>query len=200
MAGGLRSASSAEPGDMGAGTQMSALSPSLLSCGRLSSELQRFVLPDSSALQDVHSAPLLGLGLLGRNRLDSPATATTFASEGSWVCAAICLATEGDFPRLKQECQLPAADLFISLAGLFLSDGKPLTGWHFPCKAAGPSISLLSDTTGELLWPRVCACASSSVSSFVEGEDTHRDLRRDKELCLTTAHTAGRTAEGLGAP
>ena len=66
---------------------------------------------------------------------------------------------------------------------LYLSDGKPLTGWHFPCKAAGPSISLLSDTTGELLWPRVCACASSSVSSFVEGEDTHRDLRRDKELC-----------------
>ena len=29
MAGGLRSASSAEPGDMGAGTQMSALSPLL---------------------------------------------------------------------------------------------------------------------------------------------------------------------------
>ena len=72
MAGGLRSASSAEPGDMGAGTQMSALSSSLLSCGRLSSELQRFVLPDSSALKDVHSAPLLGLGLLGGNRLDSP--------------------------------------------------------------------------------------------------------------------------------
>jgi len=72
MSGGLRSASSAEPGDMRAGTLASALSPSLLSRGRLSSELQRFVLPDSSALKDVHNAPLLGLGLLGRNRLDSP--------------------------------------------------------------------------------------------------------------------------------
>jgi len=57
---------------MGAGTQMSALSPSLLSCGRLSSELQRFVFPESSPLKEVHSAPLLGLSLLGRNQLDSP--------------------------------------------------------------------------------------------------------------------------------
>ena len=68
---------------------------------------------------------------------------------------------------------------------LYLSEGKPLTGWNFPCKAAGPSstsISLLSDTTGELLWPRVCACASSSVSSLVAGEDTRSDLGPDGEL------------------
>lgn len=69
---------------------------------------------------------------------------------------------------------------------LHLSDGKSRTVWNFPCRTVGPSstsISLLSDTTGALLWPRVCACASSRVSSFVEREDTHRDLGRDKELC-----------------
>ena len=63
---------------------------------------------------------LLKSSLLKAGLAPLPATATTFASEGSWVCAAICLAAEGDFPRLKQECQLPAADFFISLAGLLL--------------------------------------------------------------------------------
>lgn len=58
--------------EMRAGTWRSSLSSSLLSCGRLSSELQRLVLPESSALKEAHSAPLLGLGLLARNRLDSP--------------------------------------------------------------------------------------------------------------------------------
>lgn len=107
---------------------MSALSPSLLSCGRLSSELQRFVLPDSSALKDVHSAPLLGLGLLGRNRLDSPATATTFASEGSWVCAAICFATEGDFSQA--EAGMPTASCsFLHLIGWTFSFGWKATDW-----------------------------------------------------------------------
>ena len=69
---------------------------------------------------------------------------------------------------------------------LHLSDGKSMTVCNLSCKSVGPSstsMSLLSDTTGELLWPRVRACASSSVSSFVEGEDTHRDLGHNKELC-----------------
>lgn len=68
----------------------------------------------------------------------------------------------------------------------YLSDGKSMTVWNFPCKAAGPSptsMYLLSATMGELIWACVRACASSSVSSFVEGEDTNRDLGRDKELC-----------------
>ena len=68
---------------------------------------------------------------------------------------------------------------------LHLLDGKSTTVWNFPWKAAGPSstaISLLSDTTGELLWPRVRACASSGVSSFVEGED--RDLAGIKNCVL----------------
>lgn len=70
--------------------------------------------------------------------------------------------------------------------GLYLSDGKSMTVWNFPCKAAGPSptsMYLLSATMGELIWACVRACASSSVSSFVEGEDTSSDLGRDKELC-----------------
>ena len=61
-----------------------------------------------------------------------------------------------------------------------------MTVWNFPCKAAGPSptsMYLLSATMGELIWACVRACASSSVSSLVEGEDTSRDLGRDKELC-----------------
>lgn len=69
---------------------------------------------------------------------------------------------------------------------LYLSDGKSMTVWNFPCRAAGPSptsMYLLSATMGELIWACVRACASSSVSSFVEGEDTSRDLGRDKELC-----------------
>lgn len=61
-----------------------------------------------------------------------------------------------------------------------------MTVWNFPCKAAGPSptsMYLLSATMGELIWACVRACASSSVSSLVEGEDTSSDLGRDKELC-----------------
>lgn len=68
----------------------------------------------------------------------------------------------------------------------YLSDGKSMTVWNFPCKAAGPSptsMYLLSATMGELIWACVRAWASSSVSSLVEGEDTKRDLGRDKELC-----------------
>ena len=62
---------------------------------------------------------------------------------------------------------------------LRLLDGKSPTVCSFPCKAAGPSstaMPLLSDTTGELLWPRVRAWASSWLSSFVGGEETHGAL------------------------
>ena len=68
---------------------------------------------------------------------------------------------------------------------LHLSDGKPMAVCNFSCKTVGfscTSMSLLSDTTGVVLWPRVRACASSSVSSFVEGQDIHRDLGHSKEL------------------
>lgn len=61
-----------------------------------------------------------------------------------------------------------------------------MTVWNFPCKAAGPSptsMYLLSAVMGELIWAWVRACASSSVSSFVDGEGTSKDLGRDKELC-----------------
>mgnify|MGYP003599141207 FL=1 len=57
--------------------------------------------------------------------------------------------------------------------------------WNFPRAAAGPSstsMSLLSVTAGELLWPPLCACASSRVSSLVAGEDTRTDLGPDGEL------------------
>ena len=57
--------------------------------------------------------------------------------------------------------------------------------WNFPRAAAGPSstsMSLLSVTAGELLWPPLCACASSTVSSLVAGEDTCTDSGPDGEL------------------
>ena len=57
---------------MRAGTWMSSLSPLLLSGGRLSSELQRFMLPKSSPSKEAHSASLLVPGLLDQNCLDSP--------------------------------------------------------------------------------------------------------------------------------
>ena len=44
-------------------------------------------------------------------------------------------------------------------------------------------MSLLCVSVGELLWPRLCACASSTVSSLVAGEDTSTDLGPDGELC-----------------
>ena len=61
-----------------------------------------------------------------------------------------------------------------------------MTLWNFPGKAAGPSstsMSLLSVTMAELLWPRLCACASSRLSSFVAAEETHTDLGPERELC-----------------
>ena len=60
-----------------------------------------------------------------------------------------------------------------------------MTVWNFPRAAAGPSstcMSLLSVTAGELLWPPLCACASSRVSSLVAGEDTCTDLGSDGEV------------------
>lgn len=66
-----------------------------------------------------------------------------------------------------------------------------MTVWNFPCNAAGPSptsIYLLSAVMGELIWACVRACASSSVSSFVDGEGTSKDLGRDKELCPKTTN------------
>ena len=60
-----------------------------------------------------------------------------------------------------------------------------MTVWKFPRAAAGPSstsMSLLSVTAGELLWPPLCACASSRVSSLVAGEDTCTDLGSDGEV------------------
>ena len=58
--------------------------------------------------------------------------------------------------------------------------------WNFPRAAAGPSstsMSLQCVRAGELLWPRLCACASSTLSSLVAGEDTRTDLGPDGELC-----------------
>ena len=55
----------------------------------------------------------------------------------------------------------------------------------FLSTAASPSstcILLLRVATGELLWPLLSACASCSVSSFVDG-DTHTDLGPGRELC-----------------
>ena len=68
---------------------------------------------------------------------------------------------------------------------LYLSDGKSMTLWNLPCTAAGPSSTSMSPLSGmmaELLWPRLCACASSKLSSFVAAEDTHTDLGADREL------------------
>ena len=72
---------------------------------------------------------------------------------------------------------------------LYLSDEKLMTVWNLPSTAAGPSftcILLLRVTVGELLWPLLSACASCSVSSFVDRGDTHTDLGLDRELCPTT--------------
>lgn len=81
-------------------------------------------------------------------------------------------------------------DMVIHLnLALYLSVGNSMTVWNFPCKAAGPSptsMYLLSAVMGELIWAWVRACASSSVSSFVDGEGTSKDLGRDKELCPRT--------------
>ena len=57
--------------------------------------------------------------------------------------------------------------------------------WKFPRAAAGPSstsMSWMCVTVGELLWPPLCACASSTVSSLVAGEDTRTDSGPDGEL------------------
>ena len=72
VSGRLRSGASAEPGDMRAWTWMSPLCPSLLPCGRLSSELQRFVLNKNSPLMETHCTSLLGLDLWGWQGLESP--------------------------------------------------------------------------------------------------------------------------------
>ena len=69
----LRSASSAQLGEMRASTWMSTFIPSLMLYGRLSSELQRFVLPSSSAVMEAHSEPsLYALALLRGRGLGSP--------------------------------------------------------------------------------------------------------------------------------
>lgn len=57
--------------------------------------------------------------------------------------------------------------------------------WNFPRAAVGPSstsMSWMCVTVGELLWPPLCACASSRVSSLVAGEDTCSDVGPDGEL------------------
>ena len=57
--------------------------------------------------------------------------------------------------------------------------------WNFPRAAAGPSSTsmfVLCVSAGELLWPRLCACASSTLSSMVAGEDTRTDFGPDGEL------------------
>lgn len=67
-----------------------------------------------------------------------------------------------------------------------LSTGKSMTVWKRPCSAAGPSptsMYLLSAVSGELIWSCVRAWASSRVSSLVEGDETSKDLGRDKEVC-----------------
>ena len=59
--------------------------------------------------------------------------------------------------------------------------------WNLPHAAAGPSSTsmfLLSVTAAELLWPPLCACASSRVSSLVAGEDTRTDLGPDEDCAV----------------
>ena len=61
-----------------------------------------------------------------------------------------------------------------------------MTVWNLPPAAAGPSSTsmfVLRVSAGGLLWPRLCACASSTLSSMVAGEDTRTDLGPDEELC-----------------
>ena len=73
VSGRLRSASSAQPGEMRASTWINTFTPSLVLYGRLSSEPQRFVLPSSSALMEAHSEPsLYALALLRGRGLGSP--------------------------------------------------------------------------------------------------------------------------------
>jgi len=73
VSGRLSAASSAQPGEKRVSTWMSSFSPSLMSHGRLSSKLQRFVLPRSSPLMESHRSSLLhALALLGGQGLDSP--------------------------------------------------------------------------------------------------------------------------------
>ena len=60
-----------------------------------------------------------------------------------------------------------------------------MTVWNLPPAAAGPSSTsmfVLRVSAGGLLWPRLCACASSTLSSMVAGEDTRTDLGPDGEL------------------
>ena len=60
-----------------------------------------------------------------------------------------------------------------------------MTVWNFPRAAAGPSstsMSWMCVSAAELLWPPLCACASSRVSSLVAGEDTRTDVGPDGEL------------------
>ena len=73
VSGRLRSAPSAQLGEMRASTWMSTFIPSLMLYGRLSSELQRFVLPSSCPLIPAHSEPsLYALALLRGRGLGSP--------------------------------------------------------------------------------------------------------------------------------
>ena len=58
-----------------------------------------------------------------------------------------------------------------------------MTVWNLPAAPVRPSstsMSLQCVRAGELLWPRLCACASSTLSSMVAGGT---DLGPDAELC-----------------
>lgn len=72
----------------------------------------------------------------------------------------------------------------IRLSVFYLSSGNSIMVWNFPWRAAGPSptsMYLFSVTMGEVTWACVLAWASSNVSSLVDGEETSRDLGRDRE-------------------
>ena len=71
---------------------------------------------------------LLKSSLLKAGLAPLPATATTFASEGSWVCAAICFATEGDFSQA--EAGMPTASCsFLHLIGWTFSRVRKQREW-----------------------------------------------------------------------
>lgn len=77
-----------------------------------------------------------------------------------------------------------AAQASGKVARFYLSVGSSMTVWNLPCRAPGPSptsMYWLPSRSGEFIWTCVRAWASSSVRSLLDGDDTNKDLGRDKE-------------------